>query len=47
MRSYEAKNGEVEFGKNFKYNPEKHYFNEQDEKIIKFLRCCDVFAHAS
>lgn len=37
MRSYEAKNGEVEFGKNFKYNPEKHYFNEQDEKIIKFL----------
>ncbi len=37
MKVYENKIGEAEFGKNFKYNPENHYFDETDEKIIKYL----------
>lgn len=37
MRVYETKTGETEFGKSFKYNPERHYFNEIDEQIIKYL----------
>ena len=34
---YNTQNGVVEFGKNFTYNPKKHYFNSDNEKIIKYL----------
>ena len=34
---YNSKNGDVEFGKNFIYNPKIHYFNDVDAKIIEFL----------
>lgn len=35
---YEDVYDELVFGKNFVYNKENYYFNEDDEKIIKFLR---------
>ena len=32
--SYEDNYGEVKFGKNFTYNPENNYFNEEDRKVL-------------
>lgn len=34
---YNSKKGDIEFGKNFIYNPRIHYFNEIDLRIIEFL----------
>ena len=34
---YNSQKGDLEFGKNFIYNPKIHYFNEVDNKIIEFL----------
>lgn len=31
------KNFEYEFGKNFTYDPKKHYFDKKDEEILNFL----------
>lgn len=33
-----TKNSEIEFGKGFTFNPSVHYFNEEDNKIIDFLK---------
>ena len=37
MPVYEDGEGEVSFGKNFTYNPQKYYFSEENERIIKAL----------
>ena len=37
FRSYETGKGIVYFGKEFEYDPEVHYFSEEDEKIIDLL----------
>lgn len=34
---YNSKTGDIEFGKNFIYNPKIHYFDDIDAKIIEFL----------
>lgn len=35
--TYYSKTGNVVFGKNFIYNPKKHYFNDKDKQIIDIL----------
>lgn len=37
LDAYNDQEGIVEFGKEFTYDPKKHFFNAEDEKIIKFL----------
>ncbi len=37
LDAYNSQTGTVEFGKNFIYDPTKHYFDIEDEKIINFL----------
>ena len=37
LDAYNTNNGTVEFGKNFIYDPKKHYFSPDNEKIIKYL----------
>ncbi len=49
-RVYENGRGKLYFGKEFEYDPEIHYFKEDDEKIIDFLMdyCrndCFLFYH--
>ncbi len=34
--SYRNRNGALEFGKNFTYDPSTHFFSKEDEDIIKF-----------
>ena len=37
LDAYNNNNGTVEFDKNFIYDPKKHYFSPDNEKIIKYL----------
>ncbi len=37
LEAYHTKNGTVEFGTNFAYDPHIHEFTEEDKKIIEFL----------
>ena len=37
LDAYNTNSGTVEFGKNFIYDPKKHYFSPDNEKIIKYL----------
>ena len=37
FRVYKSKQGNVNFGKNFIYEPNKHYFNKIDTEIIEFV----------
>ena len=37
LEVYNEQSGTVEFGKNFIYDPKKHYFSPENERIIKFL----------
>lgn len=37
LDAYNTDNGTVEFGKNFIYDPKKHYFSPDNDKIIKYL----------
>lgn len=37
LNVYNNQNGVVEFGKNFTYDPKKHFFSPNNEKIIKYL----------
>lgn len=37
FESYNNKEGYVEYGKNFIYNPHRYYFDEIDQKIIEFV----------
>lgn len=37
FEAYKNKTGEVEFGKNFIYNPIKHYLNSKDAEIIDYV----------
>lgn len=40
FKCYMENEGEVVFGKQFTYNPNKFFFNKEDEKIIEFLYQC-------
>ena len=37
LSSYQQKNETIQFGKNFTYDPTKHYFAKQDEELIEYL----------
>lgn len=37
IKSYHDQVGNVEFGKNFIYNPEKYYFSKENTRILDFL----------
>ncbi len=37
FEAYYSKSGSVVFGKNFIYNPKKHYFSDKDKRIIDIL----------
>ena len=47
FKCYIENTGELEFGKQFTYDPNKHFFNLNDEKIIDFLyQYCDIHGNA-
>ncbi len=37
IKAYYDKEGQVEFGKYFTYNPKEYYFDDEDNKILDFL----------